>query len=511
MDTKLLEEILSCPALPSLPTVAVRVLELTSDPEVQMDQLAQEIQYDQGIAAKILRTVNSSFFGLRRRCSSIDHALVMLGLGPVKSLVLGFSLVSTVKAQPEGEDGEVDDFDYPGYWKRCLLSAVAAKYAAETSGNKLIVDEAFLSGLFQDIGMVAMHRTIGDRYSQLIKDTEGDHSKLAKLELDNFGEIQHSMVGAMICENWKLPNEIVLPVRYHDKATACPQEFAQIARCVALGNQVHAVMEQEENPTEALRRVYSKGASWLGFTEAQIDDIIRKTGETAKEIGSLFTLDVGAVADADEVLQRADRQLIELSKNQEIEGYAAKQFADLLVDSDSVDPFTGTLLREGFNVAVRQAFDSAHAGEYSLSVVQVMISGYEDLAEKHGENAQDEVLIATAVLLRRQFEHMGGVICRLSDSVFAAVLPGVERLTAAQQANLCCEEFTQRAPSWVPDAEGIEQSVKLSMGVATLDDTTRPMISKPELLVQAASQALVAAKSGEGSLVRAFVPRKAAA
>ena len=78
-----------------------------------MDELAKEIQYDQGIAAKILRTVNSSFFGLRRRCSSIDHALVMLGLGPVKSLVLGFSLVQTVS----GEDGDELNFKH-----MCLLS-----------------------------------------------------------------------------------------------------------------------------------------------------------------------------------------------------------------------------------------------------------------------------------------------------------------------------------------------------------------------------------------------------
>ena len=112
MDTKLLDDILNCPSLPSLPAVAIRVLELTSDPDVRMDELAKEIQFDQGIAAKILRTVNSSFYGLRKRCSSIEHALVMLGLNPVKSLVLGFSLVSSVK----GEEG--DEFDYLGYWER---------------------------------------------------------------------------------------------------------------------------------------------------------------------------------------------------------------------------------------------------------------------------------------------------------------------------------------------------------------------------------------------------------
>ena len=249
MDTKLLDDILNCPSIPTLPAVAIRVLELTSDPDVKMDELAKEIQVDQGIAAKILRTVNSSFYGLRKRCSSIEHALVMLGLNPVKSLVLGFSLVSSVKGQ------EGDEFDYLGYWKRGLTSAVAAKFAAEMAGNKMITDEAFLAGLFQDIGMVAMHRTLDDKYLSIIKSTEGNHARLAKAELDSL-EIQHAVVGAMMCENWKIPHEIVIPVRYHDRPTACPQEFSQTARCVALGNMIHTIMDSD-NPTEPLRKAYA--------------------------------------------------------------------------------------------------------------------------------------------------------------------------------------------------------------------------------------------------------------
>ncbi len=503
MDTKLLDDILSCPTLPSLPSVAIRVLELTSDPDVKMDELAKEIQFDQGIAAKILRTVNSSFYGLRKRCSSIEHALVMLGLGPVKSLVLGFSLVSTIK----GEEG--DAFDYLGYWERGLTTAVAAKYVAEMLDQKKIVDEAFLSGLFQDIGMIAMHRTIGDDYLEALNAAENDHSKLAKLELDAF-EMQHSTVGAMLCENWKIPHEIVIPVRYHDRPTACPQEFSQTARCVAIGNLVHTVLSAE-NPTESLRIAYAKGGSWLGLKEAQVDELIKESGKTTKELGNLFSIDVASMPDPEEVLKQADHQLIDLSKNQKIESYSAKQFTELINVDDGTDPMTGLMSREGFSVAVRESFDSAFKGEFSLSIVQLAISGYDELGASIGESAQDEVAIGVSVLLRRNFEHMGGVICRLSDSIFAVILPSIERNIATQYTSACCEEFTQRVSSWLPKVEDVAQTLVASFGVATVDDETRTMIKSADLLVKAAGRAVLAAKAGEGSTVRAFVPRKNAA
>jgi len=503
MDTKLLEDILSCPTLPSLPSVAIRVLELTSDPDVKMDELAKEIQFDQGIAAKILRTVNSSFYGLRKRCSSIDHALIMLGLGPVKSLVLGFSLVSTVK----GKDG--DAFDYLGYWKRGLVTAVASKYAAEMIENKEIADEAFLAGLFQDIGMIAMHRTIGSEYLELIESTDGDHSKLAKLELDAY-EIQHSTVGAMMCENWKIPYEIVIPVRYHDRPTACPQEFSQVARCVALGNLIAEILGSE-NPTEPLRKAYGKAASWLGLKEPQVDELLKEAGTTTKELGKLFSIDVGSVPDPEEVLAKADRQLIELAKTKQVESFAAKQLKELVNDSDGVDPITGTLSREGFTVAVREAFEAAKTGEYSLSVVQILLDGYESLREDKGDIVTDEIVIGTAVMLRRNFEHMGGVICRIADSVFAVVLPNIERAITTQYANACCEEFDTRLSTWVPDVEAIEGQLRVCMGVSTLDEDTRSIFKSPELLVKSATQALLAAKASDASTVRAFVARKDAA
>ncbi len=503
MDTNLLDEILNCPSLPSLPAVAIRVLELTSDPDVKMDELAKEIQFDQAISAKILRTVNSSFYGLRKRCSSIEHALVMLGLNPVKSLVLGFSLVSTVKGQ-EGEK-----FDYLGYWERGLITAVAAKFAAEQANDKLIADEAFLAGLFQDIGMIAIYRTLGEKYIELLEGIEHDHSKLTKAELDEF-EIQHPVVGAMMCEKWKIPHEIVIPVRYHDRPTACPQEQSKTARCVALGNLVHGVLKADD-PTETLRRAYAKASSWLGFKEEDVDELIKKTAGTTKELANLFSIDVGSVPDPEEVLAKADRQLIDISKNQQIESYAAKEFAELINTEDGTDPFTGALNRQCFTQAIRDGFASAYDSQLSMTVLQAMIDGYDELGKTMGESAQDEVVIGTSVLLRRQFEHMGGILFRLSDSVFAVVLPSIDRVEATQNASAACDEFSERISNWVPETDRIEELVKISMGVASLDDETRMVMKTPDLLVKAASRAVLAARASKTSTVRAFVPKRNAA
>ena len=114
MNQEIIDQILSCPALPTLPAVAVQVLDLTRRPDVSMDDLAVTIQNDQGLSAKVLKTVNSSFYGVRRPCSTINQAIVMLGMAAVKNLALSFSLVSAVN-----QDGS-SEFDFPSYWRRGL-------------------------------------------------------------------------------------------------------------------------------------------------------------------------------------------------------------------------------------------------------------------------------------------------------------------------------------------------------------------------------------------------------
>jgi two-component system cell cycle response regulator len=112
-----IEQVIANPALVSLPSVALDVLALTRRPGVKLSDIAAVVQNDQALTAKILKTVNSSFYGLPRPCPTITRALTYLGLSAVKSLVLGFSLIDTAR--------QSDGLDMISHWRRGIYSAAA--------------------------------------------------------------------------------------------------------------------------------------------------------------------------------------------------------------------------------------------------------------------------------------------------------------------------------------------------------------------------------------------------
>jgi HD-like signal output (HDOD) protein len=111
MKEELLAQIRQCPNLPSLPAIAMEVLGLAQSDEVDLGEIARIISKDAALSSKILRTVNSSFYGRSQSVSQVSHALVILGLQSVKTLVLGFSLVGNLQKQKSVS------------WRRCCRTS----------------------------------------------------------------------------------------------------------------------------------------------------------------------------------------------------------------------------------------------------------------------------------------------------------------------------------------------------------------------------------------------------
>ncbi len=174
MSSSTLDQVLSCPRLPTLPGVALSLMELTRNPDVELGDIADLVQNDQALTGKILKTVNSSYYGLSQPCATIRRALAYLGLSTVTSLVLGFSLVELTGSCDE-------EFDLPDYWRRCLASAAAARRIAMTTGA-CDPEEAFVAALMQDIGMLAMHAALKGDYDAVLCETGGNHFLLPHCE-----------------------------------------------------------------------------------------------------------------------------------------------------------------------------------------------------------------------------------------------------------------------------------------------------------------------------------------
>ncbi len=492
MDHELLEEVLSCPTLPSLPAVAVEVIELTRDPEVKLEQLAATIEHDQGLASKVLRTVNSSYYGLRQKCSTIRQALVVLGLSAVKSLALGFSLVSSVKRKG-------DDFDYDTYWRRGLFTAISARSIAKAAGCPF-EDEAFLAGLLQDIGMVALYESLGGRYASILEQTGGDHSKLCRFELAAL-ELQHPDLGAMMAQRWKLPEELVLPVKYHERPSAGPVgAVGDLVRSVGVGGILADALLAEE-PLTSMRRFREKAKSWFRIDDETADEILREVTAGTREMAKLFDIDAGEIRDAEELLTSARDRAVELAIERPVVPESDDGDEALLLDSPRYDAITGLVNNTAFPKLYNSFFDDAVSSDEPISLVRVSI---EQLVGTNSMSTSEtsKLVVAAAMLLRKHFEHTGAVIARIGPMSFLVAIRA-PRTSATRSADAFRKEFAAAAEEWSTPA-------RATIGVATRDYETAGTYQRPTILHAAAAQALKAAISSGGDCVKFFTPRKAA-
>ncbi len=500
----ILNKILACSDLPSLPAVALRVIELTSDVDVSLKELSRTIENDQGLSVKILKTVNSSFYGLRKRCGTIDKALVMLGLSPVKSLALGFSLVSSID-----DPAEAGQFDYMAYWRRGLYSGIAGKITAEHVGFEF-GDEVFLGGLLQDIGMIAMYRALGEQYLEVLKNTDNNHRGLVKQELQLL-DLQHPDVGAMLVQRWKLPEELSMQVKYHERPTATPSSCADHVRCVGLGNFVHDILTDEE-PSAPLQSLYEKAKSWYDITPSAVDEIVEKASEAAREMGSLFNLDIGPYTDANAILAEAAKRSLAIIKESpsDTSVMSHTQEGSVLQGSDS-DSLTGTLGPRGLDIAIREGFRLATENDEKLAIVQVVIDNFDSLNTEHGDAADVEAAMGVAGLLKQVFEGHGGVICRAAPNTFAIVLSGMGRLFATNLAEQFAKDLALAAKVWTAPATDKPLRIFASIGIAALESDTRHIFTQPAKLVIASSKAIKAAQDAGSGNMRVFQPKSTAA
>lgn len=482
MNPKMLDRILRCPTLPTLPAVAIRVLELTRDPNLALDTLAAAIEHDQGLAAKILRTANSSFYGLRRPCATIQQSVVMLGLSAVKSLALSFSLVTAL----DGAGG----FDYAAHWRRAIYAAVGARRVARAAGLPQ-EDEAFLGALLQDIGVVALHRALGGEYLDIMREA-GCHRDLSEHEVAAL-DTHHAEIGAILAQRWRLPDDLVMAIRYHERPTAAPPEHADLVRCVGLGNAAHNVLT-DASPGGALDRFRTWAREWFELTD--VDALIAEIGAAAAEVAPLFRADTGPYPDAEAVLAAAREQAAALQRE------AAASMRDLVSDGDECDPITGVLRREVLWRRAEEAFDAARGTGRSVAVVEVAIDGFAGLAPA----ARDAVLVEVGRLVGAHFPP-GTLIGRAGAGGFSVLAVGLDPVGAARAGSEIRTKVAGQSVGWrVP---GLNGPLTASVGTAATG-TGDGRYTRVQQLFTAARRAMEAASAEGGNAVKAFVPRAAA-
>ena len=187
--------------LPTLPVVIASIIGMVDSPQTSSRQLGDEIAKDQVLAAKVLKLVNSGFYGFSRPISTITHAVTMLGFDAVKGLVLSCSALEDMEEA------------LPGLWEHSLACARTCAFIAEHRGMDEF-EELSVTGLLHDLGKVVLFQGFEREFRQ-VRSLLETHDLLFFEAEDEVLGAHHGLVGGWLLEKWTLPAKLVAPVSDH--------------------------------------------------------------------------------------------------------------------------------------------------------------------------------------------------------------------------------------------------------------------------------------------------------
>ncbi len=291
-------------ALYSLPMVAAEVLQLTSNPRVDVRALKECIEHDPALTVKILRVVNSSLFGLSREVGDLNQAIALLGIKPLKLLVLGFSL-------PDNLFGEVARDQLDWYWRTTLTRAVAARELS-TQLWQLPGDDAFLAGLLQDIGVLVLLGELREPYARFLGRVIEEHYDVHRLQVESLG-FDHTQLSAALLEQWNMPRWLVRPIgelRNYRKLQREKTAHGQLAQVLHLAELLAQLVGQ--NRLSALPELLEAGAAYCDLDKVRLNELVAGLQPKVDQLAEVLSLELPQGVDYQQALIDAHQQMAQI-------------------------------------------------------------------------------------------------------------------------------------------------------------------------------------------------------
>ncbi len=486
MNIELQERLEKCTTLPTLPAVAIRIVDLCRRQDVDLRQLAKVIGQDPVLCARVLKIVNSAFYYFPRQITTLSQAVAILGIDAVRTIALAFSLVRGMRGN------EVDGFDFKTFWRRSLISAVAAQSLGKWS--KMRNEEVlFLAALMQDIGMLFLREIAPKDYGELILQSKRSHRDLVELEKPLFGE-DHSAVSSWLAQDWGLPELFEVALRFShdpDNQEAIP-ELLPTVQVIGLSG-LFADIWLSEDVAEATKSVHLKARRTLNMDDQDVQEVCTTIALMTPKLSSVFEIDMNDSDMINETLEKAKETLLAVSINsiQRVQGLQAETESlssenQTLTHQLSRDTLTGLYNRAYLNEKMFQLFESS----LPLSVVFCDVDHFKQINDTYGHKAGDLVLQSVAQILENQIGDSGKVI-RYGGDEFVVLLPDTPSVQAVEISNRLCNGVASNSHSVSPD-----QSIQVTTSVGYATHPMNGDFETAEQLLQAADQALYSAKQG---------------
>jgi len=493
MNDLLISRLKSCSTLPSLPAVAIQIIKASSEPDVSISDVANLVKMDPAIASKILKVTNSPLYGLRRRVDNLRQAMALLGLNACLTLALNFSLISSL------HQNRKDSIDHNLYWRRSLISAVACQVLGAEKGLTSL-EQLFLSGLLQDIGILALDKLLPGEYADIYARAD-NHQDLYGIEKQTLGG-SHDEVGAWLLGNWHFP-EIILSAVSGSHCSQ-PEPIAGdedcFHRCVSLSGCLADIWLTDDRET-ALIAAAKNAKDLLGMDKMVLTGVIERISDALPEISNMFEVELLSPDQTEIILEQAREALMmqNLKMLQQIEEQKKTvAHVEELEEKALRDGLTGLYNRVYLDKALAREYANASEQGWPLSVVFIDLDSFKAINDTHGHQFGDEVLISTAQFIMQEIRQCD-IAARYGGEEFVLVLPGLGSAKARKMLDRLRSKYSEKVYA-TDSVENIQLS--FSAGLATHMEKQR--FDSVQALIKVADNCMYRAKEAGCNRVEVY-------
>jgi len=281
MKSKKIDRIInSIGKLPVLPAVYMKLTHLFNVPDTSIRTISNIISEDQAVAAMVLKIVNSAAYGFYNRIGDLQHAIVILGLNEIKSLVLATSMYKVVN-----EFKSSSAFDMQEFWKHSIGCAISARVLAETADLKS-PEDVFTAGLLHDIGKLIHAAYLREEFDGVVANVVETGSQMSASEKKILG-FDHAQTGSALAEKWRLPRETVNMIAHHH-LSYMPDTLTKEIAAVHIGNSLCIALRMGSGGEKRVPIINQKAWEILDLNLSDLEYVMQKSTKLFEESISIM-------------------------------------------------------------------------------------------------------------------------------------------------------------------------------------------------------------------------------
>jgi diguanylate cyclase (GGDEF)-like protein len=444
--------------LPTLPGVAMQIVQAMRSETPDSREISEIISSDASLSAEVLKAVNSPFYGLLNKVTSVHQAMLYLGLNTVRNLALSFSLLRGL-AKKQGSP-----FDYIQFSKDSLIGALASKLITEKTSPEH-GENAFFSGLFQNIGMLIMAENMPEQYEKAILEGKSDAAAWHEVESRLLG-LNHMQVGEYVTHAWGLPATFTIPIGSHhcpERLTTSSNHIGHLTKILHLSS-LYIDLFKSPNPRASYAEI-EKYIQAYEFTPI-IDKsaVAEQIANGIRSIFPIFEIEIDEKKYID-IIEAARNQLADLSGALLHQVRNQAQELDQLKVEVGLDGLTQLTNHKRFLEILQRELSRATRYKTPLSIIMADVDHFKSVNDFFGHQAGDHVLRCLSSHLKKLVRD-SDQIARYGGEEFAVILP----MTTLKDARRAAEKLRKSVETQKISYQGRSISVTMSLGVASWEN-----------------------------------------